>query len=146
MVLVKNKEMTDLAFYYWINGFPTSGHPLDYRRFLGFILTERHYRCRRYNTFDKFKTECLSYTDKLTQSEIKEFWDQKQKIEDFLDDLINAEMPLEHEMIKGGIGYVQQNIINHQLYRTEITEEEYSSGGISHAEVKKRARLKMGII
>lgn len=146
MVLVKNKEMTDLAFYYWINGFPRSGHPLDHRRFLGFILTERHYRCKRYNTLDKFKAECLSYTDKLTQSEIKEFWDQKQKIEDFLDDLRNAEMPLEYEIIKGGHSYVQQNIINHQLYRTEITGEEYSSSGISHAEVKKRARLKMGII
>ncbi len=146
MGLIKNREITDLAFYYWINGFPTSGHPLDYRRFLGFILRERRYRCKRYNTFDKFKTECLAYKDNLTQSEIKEFWDQKQKIEDFLDDLENAEMPLEHEMIKGVYGCVQQNIINHQLYRTEITGEEYSSGGISHAEVKKRARLKMGII
>ena len=144
MTIIINREITDLAFYYWINGFPTSSHPIDWRRFLGFIITERRYRCKRYNTYEKFRTECLAYLDNLTESEIKNFWTEKQRVEDFLDDIENAEIPIQRELVNlnGDYGYIQQNIIDHKLYRTKITNEEYRNGGISPAEVKKRAKVK----
>lgn len=142
MVLVKNKDITDLAFYYWINGFPTSGHSLDWRRFLGFVIVERRYRSKRYNTFDKFRAECLAYLGKnLTELEIENFWNEKLEVEKFLDDIENAEIPMQHESVRlnSGYDYIQQNIIDHKLYRTGITHEEYCGGGISCAEVRKRA-------
>ena len=132
--------MTDLAFYYWINGFPLSGHIADRSRFLGFIKTARYYRSKKYNSYDKFKAECLAYLDYLTDEQIKEFWSEKQQTEDFLDELTNAEMPLqiEHDEFNHKEKYMQRNIINHKLYETEITEDEFYRKGITVAEVKRR--------
>ena len=143
MAVIKNKDITDLAFYYWINGFPMSGHPLDWRRFLGFVITERRYHSKRYNTFDKFRAECLAYLKNLTDSEIENFWNEKIEVEKFLDDIENAEIPMRYELINSNddYGYIQQNIIEHKLYRTRITREEYNDGGISHAEVKRRVKI-----
>ena len=140
MTIIRNKDMTDLAFYCWINGFPTSGHMLDWERFLGFIITERCFRCKKYNTYEKFRNECLAYLRGLTEKEIKKFWREKQRTEDFLDDIKNAEMPMQYEFSgpKGEYGYIQQNIIDHKIYRTKLTEEEYDNGGISRTEVKRR--------
>lgn len=140
MVLIKNRNMTDLAFYYWIKGFPLSGHAIDRSRFLGFIITARHYKSKKYDTYRKFKTECLAYLSDLTEEEIKDFWHEKQRVEEFLDEIASAEIPMqiERDETKSGISYIQSNIIDHKLYRTEITEEEFSKNGITIAEVKRR--------
>ena len=140
MVLIKNRNMTDLAFYYWIKGFPLSGHAIDRSRFLGFIITARQYKSKKYDTYEKFKTECLAYLSNLTEKEIKGFWHEKQRVEEFLDEIASAEIPMqiEHDETKSGIGYIQGNIIDHKLYHTEITEEEFLKKGITVAEVKRR--------
>lgn len=142
MTLLLNRDMTDIAFYYWINGFPTSNHQLDRSRFLGFILTARRFRCKRYSTFTKFKNECLAYLDNLTETDIEGFWNEKQIVEDFLDELETADIPPQRVLINSvdGPRFIQQNIINHQLYRTLISEKEYDNGGLSHAEVKRRVK------
>ena len=145
MVLIKNRDMTDLAFYYWINGFPLSGHAMDRSRFLGFIITARQYKSKKYNTYEKFRAECLAYLGNLTEKEVQNFWHEKRRVEDFLDEIASAEMPMliERDETKSGIGYIQSNIINHKLYRTKITEEEFLEKGITIAEVKRRHSAKI---
>lgn len=140
MALIKNKNMTDLAFYRWINCHPLSGHPADQRRFLGFILTARFYASNKYNTYDKFKSECLSYPNNLEQKDIKALWQRKQEVEDFLDELEHADMPLqiEHDDSGSCSTCIQRNIISHKIFNTIITREEFLKGGITEAEVKRR--------
>lgn len=142
MSLIRNRSMTDLAFYRWINGFPTSGYQFDWWRFLGFIITERCHRCKKYNTFEKFESECLAYSVGLRKQDIKKCWEKKQRIEEFLDDIRNAEMPTNQELsdLEKYGHYAQRNIINHKLYLTKLSEEEYIAGGISIAEVRRRLR------
>lgn len=132
--------MTDLAFYYWINGFPLSGHPADRRRFLGFVITARRYKSKKYDTYEKFKSECLAYLENISEKEIKSFWSEKQRIEEFLDEIASAEIlsQIERDTSNPGIRYIQRNIINHKIYSTEITEDEYDRGGVAITEVKKR--------
>lgn len=138
-MLIRNRNITELAFYYWVKNHPLSGHSLDRDRFVGFVLAAREYRSKKFNTYEKFKQEILAYRQDFREEDYQYFWDEKCRIENFLDELAYAEYPLPIDTVHNDdlLRYVQRNIIDHQLIETELTEKEFEHG-ISVSEVRKR--------
>lgn len=145
-MLIRNRNITELAFYYWVNNYPLSGHSLDIDRFVGFVLAAREYRSKKFDTFEKFRQEVLAYRKDFQEEDYKYFWDEKCRIERILDDFSRAEYPLPIDRVHNdySLRYVQRNIIDHRLVETELTEKEFEHG-IPVSEVRKRHKHNQSI-
>ncbi len=138
-MLIRNRNITELAFYAWVNNYPLSRHSLDNDRFVGFVLAARQYRSRKFDTFEKFKQEILFYRQDFQKKDYEHFWEEKCRIEEVLDRLSHIEYPPIIDWVRNdhSLRYIQRNIIDHQLIETELTEEEFEHG-LSVSEVRKR--------
>lgn len=137
-MLIRIKNPVEETFILWMNNHPESFHHLDMQRFYSFVKNKIRYKSNKWDNYNYFEDRILKINKHFAEDNISYFYHLMQKINDFV------AVPMICNIIDTGgeLIYGQRNVINDKIITVMISKEEFLSGGISLAEIKKRVKEK----
>ncbi len=125
MSLIRFKNQCDYALKTWLDNWPTSGHPLDERRFMVFAKSVAKYRNKKWLSFKNFEKALTTSPHHFTDDEIEKYY---YKLLSFVEFYKTPPIPSVEIGEGGDYGYYQRGVRNGKRYVVSISQEEYFKG------------------
>lgn len=134
MTIIRHKTPTEECFLSWLNNYPESFHPKDEQRFYEFAHCIFSYNVKNWLDKDYFSKKILELKPNFQIDNIDKFYNRLLILEKYHK---FHKLPL-ISIIPEEDGLFQHHVIDNELKKVAITEDECNNGGISKKEFVNR--------